>query len=499
VINTCLYTTDFSPTFSDIKKTRATLLRLLKKYQLSESVKNNLLLALSEYLNNIVIHSQPRANNIAIEVFKDVQYLSFVVKDDGGHFFALSDQHLNRQQPVFKESGMGLDIIFHLFPSCSYNQDNKCNIFKLRIVHHHAKPIQRIAVIDDDAVQRKVLTAYLSDKYEVVSYCDGENFLTHGLKEGVDLVICDIEMPKVDGLGVKIALKKDHEMSQVPFIFLTANDDMRVEISANELGIDNYLTKPISKQKLLISIERVLVRNQQLNYQHQQLINNALSPQVINNNPHYCMALKTISPAIGGGDFIVQKTLADRTIIILADVMGHDVTSKFFAHSFDGFIKGLIEQSTALNIATIFKLLSKQVYNDPLLSQMLLTCVGVELFPDHINMVSAGHPCPVIFSPGKHQEVNIIGRLPGLCADSTYHTTTFSLAVNQQLLLFTDGFFDWTTDKDSKQHFLDKLVNTCDVYSNSDLSQLANEFFNEFSVECQQPKDDMTFMLLKNK
>ena len=49
-----------------------------------------------------------------------------------------------------------------------------------------------------------------------------------------------------------------------------------MEVCASELGIDNYLMKPISKEKLIIAIERVFVRNRQLNQLSTQVINYAL-------------------------------------------------------------------------------------------------------------------------------------------------------------------------------------------------------------------------------
>ena len=133
----------------------------------------------------------------------------------------------------------------------------------------------------------------------------------------------------------------------------------------------------------------------------------------MNDNEHYLLTSKTHSPEVGGGDFVVQKSLDDKTFIILADVMGHDVTSKLFAHSFDGYIKGLMEKSKEIYLADIFSLLSNRVFIDPLLSKMLLTCIGVELNDDHINIVSAGHPSPMLLNKAGIQELDVVGRFTG--------------------------------------------------------------------------------------
>jgi len=485
--------------FNKIKNIRAEISKILVKFSVGEANKNRILLALTEYLTNIVKHTHPLANEVLVYVKLKDNHLCFIVRDNGGYFSSLNRQVINDQPPTFDVSGMGVNIISHLFPLFEYNHLSGWNIFELKVKCINVEHADVIAIIDDEPMQREILTSYLSEKYDVMTYQDGQDFLSHMSETAFDLVICDIGMPNIDGLAVKNALQRDPVMSQVPFIFLTANDDPKIENYACELGIDNYLMKPITKQKLLMAIERVIIRNKQLFQQHKQTINNVLKPYIVNDNEHYLMALKTESPSIGGGDFVVQKSFDDKTLIILADVMGHDVTSKFFAHSFDGFIKGLIEQSTQMSMANIFTLLSKQVFNDPLLNQTLLTCIGVELNKDHVKIVSAGHPSPLLLSKGSPQELDVVGRLPGICEDTSYDTERFSLKFGERLLLFTDGFFDWATDQQQKAVFMEAIVKLNNEKTMLTLAQLSVQIHETFKRFCVAPQDDMTFIILEKK
>jgi len=492
-----LYNKYFSPDLHEVKVIRAEVGRILVKLNVQKHYHNKILLALSEYLTNLVKHSKPKTTKVSVDIVRSNDGLSFIIQDDGGYFTGLERGITFHQPPQFDESGMGLDIIFHLFPLSLYSRKGKQNVFKFSLCPNEINSSNVIAIIDDEPMQRTLLTSYLSEQYSVVSYQDGQDFLMNMSKERFDLVICDIEMPNIDGLAVKSALQNDPEMSQVPFIFLTANDDPKMEVSASELGIDNYLTKPISKERLLMSIERTLIRNRQLSHQSHKVFNNALKPNILNNNNYYSMALKTLSPEIGGGDFVVQKSFANREILILADVMGHDATSKLFAHSFDGYIKGLIEQTADIRIADIFTLLSKQVFNDPLLSEMLLTCVGIELNENYIDLVSAGHPSPKILSNKSIEEVSLVGRLPGVCADTSYCTKRINLVANQRMLLFTDGFLDWAESDQQSSLFLDAIAKLNEKGDLLSVEQLSDAIYSELISYCGELNDDMTFIVVE--
>ena len=81
----------------------------------------------------------------------------------------------------------------------------------------------KILVAEDDENSRQLLEAELSGEgYETVSFDDGLKALSYLQVEPVDLIISDILMPELDGYGLCRALKQNHTLQKIPFIFYTA-------------------------------------------------------------------------------------------------------------------------------------------------------------------------------------------------------------------------------------------------------------------------------------
>ncbi|OGX08695.1 MAG: hypothetical protein A2Z88_11565 [Omnitrophica WOR_2 bacterium GWA2_47_8] len=115
----------------------------------------------------------------------------------------------------------------------------------------------KILVIDDDATLTKLLDARLSaNGYEVVIAKDGAEGLEKYKKEKPDLIILDIEMPKMDGYTFVLEFKQIASLRDTPIIMLTAKEAMR-EIFAIE-GINDYIVKPFDMDDLLNKIKKHL-------------------------------------------------------------------------------------------------------------------------------------------------------------------------------------------------------------------------------------------------
>ncbi len=492
-----------TPSFAQIKQLRGMLASLLNKLKVNESVVNNILLSTTEFMTNIVKHAKPQASFIELLVKDENDALQFIIKDNGGYFSELIHMKGKAQAPVFDESGMGLGILFSLYPQCEYFQSgkgSKVNIFNFCQPYRKiSQKLIQIAVIDDEPMMREIIRSYLPNKYKIVMYEDGQQFLDDAKSQHFNLVISDISMPQLDGISLKKTLASTDELAHLPFIFLTAQRDYSIEKKANELGIENYLTKPINKEQLILAVDRALIRNQQLNNKIDNYISAALLPYIENNIDQYAVALQNTSPFAGGGDFVFQKKIKNKTLIILADVMGHDIQSKLFAHSFSGYFKGLLEHTDEIDLAKIMGSLSSEMFADPLLSDTFLTCIALELTEQHINIVSAGHPCPLIFKQGNCQTINVVGQLAGLSLENHYETVTINLNRGEKLFLYTDGLLDWMKVKSEQQTFLDDLSNIAITAHLHSLDAISDKFLGYFNSQCKAPMDDMTFILIEKK
>ncbi len=128
-------------------------------------------------------------------------------------------------------------------------------------------PQQCIALVDDD---RNILTSVSiglqAEGFATRVYADGEAALKALLDNPPDLAVCDIKMPRLDGLEL---LQRLREKSSLPVIFLTSKDEEPDEALGLALGADDYITKPFS-QRLLVARIRAILRRTELVRTEQQ-------------------------------------------------------------------------------------------------------------------------------------------------------------------------------------------------------------------------------------
>jgi DNA-binding response OmpR family regulator len=118
-----------------------------------------------------------------------------------------------------------------------------------------------ILLVDDEESVQKLLTYPLErEGYKVVQARDGEEALERFDADGVDLIVLDLMLPKVDGLEV---CRRVRATSSVPIIMLTARDDEVDKVLGLELGADDYITKPFSIREFRSRV-RALLRRAQL-------------------------------------------------------------------------------------------------------------------------------------------------------------------------------------------------------------------------------------------
>jgi DNA-binding response OmpR family regulator len=116
----------------------------------------------------------------------------------------------------------------------------------------------KILVVDDEAPIIDMLSYNLKRaNYEVLVAWDGEQALELARKEQPDLIILDLMLPRLDGLDVCRALRRERD---VPIIMLTARDAEVDRVVGLELGADDYVVKPFSVRELMVRVRNVLRR-----------------------------------------------------------------------------------------------------------------------------------------------------------------------------------------------------------------------------------------------
>jgi len=121
-----------------------------------------------------------------------------------------------------------------------------------------ARSVARIVLIDDEPELRAVLGEILADAgHAVVLAASGEEGLAALQRQRPDLVVCDINMPGLDGFGVLRAIRADPRLASLPFVFLTSEAEVRAGMAS---GADDYLMKPVKSADLLAAVDARLMR-----------------------------------------------------------------------------------------------------------------------------------------------------------------------------------------------------------------------------------------------
>ena len=123
--------------------------------------------------------------------------------------------------------------------------------------------MSKILIIEDEASIRRVLTKILSeenDTYQVEEAADGVEGLEKIKNCDYDLVLCDIKMPKMDGVEVLEAVKKIKP--EIPMVMISGHGDMETAIQTMRLGAFDYISKPPDLNRLLNTVRNALDKKQ---------------------------------------------------------------------------------------------------------------------------------------------------------------------------------------------------------------------------------------------
>ena len=117
---------------------------------------------------------------------------------------------------------------------------------------------KKIIIIDDEKDFVDVIKQTLFDEgYSVLTAYDGEEGLDKIRTKAPDLVILDINMPKMDGYAVCREIRQDPLYRNLPIIFLTVRNEKESKIKGMNLGSDEYIIKPFRPKELLLRIKKI--------------------------------------------------------------------------------------------------------------------------------------------------------------------------------------------------------------------------------------------------
>lgn len=353
-----------------------------------------------------------------------------------------------------------------------------------------------ILLVEDALPMAMLIQSMLKKDYHVTLVHNGIDAHRSLQQHDYQLVLCDIGLPDINGIELRQRLEQDSNLRSLPFIFLTANDDNDIAQQANGLGIDDYVRKPVKKQDLLGCVQRALTRNHQLvesiGYQIGEEATERLAPRLPAAINGLTTDLLFHEASAGGGDMVLHIPRTDDDIIIFADVTGHGVKAKYFAHLYTGYLYGLLKHLHSKDTPdALMASLNNMIDADEYLHGNFLTCMILSLRGHEITFCNAGHPAPILFNNTGSHAFSQTSPMVGLLANTEYHTDTITLNAGETLLCVSDGLLEGNRDAIACESFYQWL---CEQSPTLTTQTIWHAYQSHFGTTCH---DDVTaFMLL---
>lgn len=473
-----------------------------------KSLHNKIQLCLSEIVSNIDRHNRPQAPMIRVRFEQNGQHWDLRIADDGQCY----DPTRHKIQDLAdinenSESGRGIALIRASCDRIDYvaGDGGEPNQTVCSWQNNLQTNRSSILVVEDEASSRRLYAHYLAHSYQVFEARDGEEAMRILDNNSVDLVLSDINMPAMDGLTLRAEITRHHEHQLIPFVFLTASEDDELCDRAASLGIDDYLIKPVNRERLVNRVERVLQRNRQVRNQLSNRINRKISDSYATGDleslPHWSIAVKRRGTGEGGGDLLLSQRVAEGSLVILIDNMGHDETAKFFSYAYGGFISGIMQSAaeSGMGCHELLRRLSKTAHDDALLSKATLTGVAFELGPQGaLTVACAAHPQPLLVNSERIESIPVEGILPGLLPDSEYTPVQMSVKHGERIAIYTDGLVESAPDNQARERLQSEMLAAIKDTVTLPIDRAARMIMQQFDdIAGTPPADDTTFILLE--
>src|SRR3546814_474679 len=125
------------------------------------------------------------------------------------------------------------------------------------------RKVPLVMVVDDSVTMRKVTGRVLErHNFEVGTAKDGIDALERMAERVPDLMLLDIEMPRMDGYELATAMKAEPRLRDVPIIMITSRTGEKHRQRAMEIGVNRYLGKPYQEHELLRNVFELLAQEQ---------------------------------------------------------------------------------------------------------------------------------------------------------------------------------------------------------------------------------------------
>ncbi|RKZ92516.1 MAG: hypothetical protein DRR19_04020 [Candidatus Parabeggiatoa sp. nov. 1] len=375
----------------------------------------------------------------------------------------------------------------------------------------------QILIVDDESVNLQVVANFLSlQRYNIIQATSGMeaiNLIKEGLKP--DAILLDVMMPRMSGYEVTQKLREKWSLSELPILLLTAKNQVEDLVTGLEVGANDYLTKPISKDELLARLKT------HLSIKHLKAENLRMSAELDILHRLQKMLLPTekelrqiddleiagfMAPADEvGGDYYDVLQQNGRVLLSIGDVTGHGLESGALAIMVQSSVRTLLATYHELEPVKFLSALNQMVYHNVIRMKTGKNMTLALLSYQQGQLVLTGqHEEMIVVRNGEVELIDTVdlGFPIGLEEDIADFVSQTSVSLNpgDVVVLYTDGITE-AENLAREQYGLERL---CEVVQHNwqktadDIQQAVIDDVHQF-IGKQKVFDDITLLVLKQK
>lgn len=381
--------------------------------------------------------------------------------------------------------------------------------------------VAKILVVDDNPDNVELARAVVeSAGYAAVTASDGIEALECVKASLPDLILLDVMMPRLDGLGVLQALRNNPATSQIPVIMLTAKAAVAERVAGLQLGADDYVPKPFAADELLARIHTLLKRSEKLRYLNPLMgvlgdwfsergverlsrelevareIQMSLLPKVPPPTHGVEMGAVLYSSEAVSGDFFDFLPMPDGTLgISVGDVSGKGIPAALLMIMVRTLFR--VTASDGEPPGKVLARINRHLCRD-IPPSMFVTMFFCLLGPGRqLVYGDAGHVKPILLRPGQGpQTLEAEGTPLGALDDTEFGERALQLNEGDLLALFTDGVVE-SIGPNGRMLGLEGLNALLEANRDRRPQEMVEAIAGEIKKNPGPLRDDLTLLVLR--
>ena len=381
--------------------------------------------------------------------------------------------------------------------------------------------VAKILVVDDNPDNVELARAVVeSAGYAAVTASDGIEALECVKASLPDLILLDVMMPRLDGLGVLQALRNNPATSQIPVIMLTAKAAVAERVAGLQLGADDYVPKPFAAGELLARIHTLLKRSEKLRYLNPLMgvlgdwfsergverlsrelevareIQMSLLPKVPPPTHGVEMGAVLYSSEAVSGDFFDFLPMPDGTLgISVGDVSGKGIPAALLMIMVRTLFR--VTASDGEPPGKVLARINRHLCRD-IPPSMFVTMFFCLLGPGRqLVYGDAGHVKPILLRPGQRpQTLEAEGTPLGALDDAEFGERALQLNEGDLLALFTDGVVE-SIGPNGRMLGLEGLNALLEANRDRRPQEMVEAIAGEIKKNPGPLRDDLTLLVLR--